>query len=170
MEEALQSHLAWTAWLRWAYRNVIDHVQSCDRGSETQLEKCRTFTRNSLPLASRNVTCPFSDDLCGVAEAFEVDTGYIDTSRDLGINGNAYERLQFRKVMTCAPIAAEERHSTDWTDERPESGAGFQGDMYKYYNIGNGFGQNYTWVVTNYTLSSHQVDMEKQVFSLGQVA
>jgi hypothetical protein len=65
---------------------------------------CQTYVRPSLPFTTNaNAACPFGPDHC-ITPAFEMDTGRLDSHFDLGINSPPKERVQFRRVTTCAPL------------------------------------------------------------------
>jgi hypothetical protein len=158
--------VAYAAWARWAATSSLEYVRSCYR-QLAEPGKCGTFTKPHIPLQNRTVACPFAEEICGLPEAFQVDTGYIDSNKDRGINSNEAGRLRTRKVMTCVPILAEEDYSTLWRSERPAGYPGLVGDMYRYYDIGEGIGRNFTWVVNNYSVSSSSLGRQSQVLSLG---
>ena len=76
-------------------------------GGNTDPLQCGTFIQPSLPSTSdANASCPFQSGMCIWSDtaAFSVDTGLIDSRRDLGINAPEDETINFRKVTTCAPI------------------------------------------------------------------
>lgn len=63
--------------------------------------------RPSLPFAiNQNATCPFESGAClfSDTEALEMDTGLLDSHEDFGINAAPQDRIQFRRVATCAPL------------------------------------------------------------------
>lgn len=158
--------IAYAAWARWAATSSLEYVRSCYR-QLAEPGKCGTFTKPHLILQNRTVGCPFAEEICGLPEAFQVDTGYIDSNEDLGINSNEAGRLKIRKIMACVPIPAEEDHSTPWRSEKPAGHPGLVGDMYRYYGIGAGIYGNFTWVVNNYSVSSRSLGRQSQVISLG---
>ena len=86
---------------------------------------------------------------------------------DLGINTREKDRLKFRKIITCAPIRAEE-YATDWTSTPPAGGPELNilQNSYKYYYMGERtHGQRFTWAVSNHTLWN--VDRAQQAYNLG---
>lgn len=50
-----------------------------------------------------------------------MDSGLIDSSADLGLNTPADERVQFRRVTTCAVVAID-KYASGWTEARPVNG------------------------------------------------
>lgn len=79
--------------------------------SNTTFSECALFSVQSLPFSSTMVPCPFGRDptgenscISGSGQALQMDTGYLDTNRHLGINAASGNRLLFRNVVTCSPI------------------------------------------------------------------
>ncbi|KAL1641072.1 hypothetical protein SLS58_006344 [Diplodia intermedia] len=56
----------------------------------------------------RNASCPFHDDICRSQNGnLYIDTGYIDTHKDLGINAPPDHRFQYRQTTHCAPLRTD---------------------------------------------------------------
>ncbi|KAI8625216.1 hypothetical protein F5Y19DRAFT_479921 [Xylariaceae sp. FL1651] len=76
---------------------------------------CQTFIRQKIPFdVITNATCPFSQDtsICRSNDSnIIVDTGLIDSHFDMGLNLPPSERFQYRRVMSCAPLSTDGRHS-----------------------------------------------------------
>lgn len=72
-------------------------------------EDCNLYTKPRMPLkVQRNATCPFADKMCkSQTDNMLVDTGYLDSHSDLGINAPHSERFEMRYVYQCAPIVSE---------------------------------------------------------------
>lgn len=68
---------------------------------------CKLFSQPSIPWKKKtNAQCPFAPEVCrSNALAFEADTGLISARSYLGINGRDSDTLQYRKVVTCIPLA-----------------------------------------------------------------
>lgn len=83
-------------------------AQQCYRNT-SDTGDCRTFVRRNLHTEiTRNVTCPFSDDIClSVDSNIRFDTGNLDSNDDFGLNTPMEERVQLQRVTTCAPISTE---------------------------------------------------------------
>jgi len=113
---------------------------------------------SSLPVQSINIStnsaasCPWSGDRCvgGPFGAFEMDSGWIDSHDDLGINAKPSDRVQARLVNTCSVI-----HYGDLLNIVPDNTTAGLSDFYQY-NLGSIEG------VTNYTYqySTHTVNDE----------
>ena|SRR5690242_1723115 len=71
-------------------------------------DSCRTFVRSSLPYSiSRNVECPFpgKGQICRKLKgAIRLDSGYLKSHTDLGINTPPSSRFLYRTVNECASI------------------------------------------------------------------
>lgn len=70
---------------------------------------CTHFVKNNLPsTVDVDAHCPFSDGICrSDTSNIMLDTGYIDSVRDLGINSPQDESIQFRAVLHCAPLKTQ---------------------------------------------------------------
>ncbi|KAL9106008.1 MAG: hypothetical protein Q9227_008916 [Pyrenula ochraceoflavens] len=72
-------------------------------------EGCSSFVRSQLPTAqSTNATCPFGGNICHHPErTIKLDTGYLDTHFDLGLNTPPEMRMKLRIINHCAPLVTE---------------------------------------------------------------
>jgi hypothetical protein len=97
--------------------------------------QCGTYTTPALTRAAvTHASCPFDDSMCLDGLVYQLDTGLIDTHKDLGINMPPSGRVGFRKVSTCAPIVQQgfvDNTTSDGTD-----GMGLEGDNVRKYNYG----------------------------------
>jgi hypothetical protein len=69
--------------------------------------RCNNYKVPEIKFTStQNATCPFASGTCGYSDtaAYQVDTGLLDSYTAFGINSKRSERVQTRKVVTCAPI------------------------------------------------------------------
>ncbi len=123
---------------------------------------CNSFVQTTLSKTTVNYTdaCPFLDNICDTA-AITYNSGLLDSDVDLGINAKPRDRVQFRRVVSCASIPADSpRFSTDWnttlTPELfrydPQTGPGL---AFKYYDFGAsipfGIRRPYTYWISNAT-------------------
>ena len=134
---------------RWTASQVLKYAQTCyHQTGLANMGSCQFYIKPAITsITSTNIPCPFSETICGLPQAFQVDTGHVDSSRDLGINSPVEDRVQFKKMLTCVPLLAEEKFSSNWT-----VGGYLPGDSIKYYFLGvttRGF--NYTWWASNYS-------------------
>ncbi|KAN0073231.1 hypothetical protein V8E54_008451 [Elaphomyces granulatus] len=77
-------------------------------GINTFTKDCTAYTRQSLPFnITRGTACPFSgqDIICrNVSGNIRIDTGFINSHFDLGINAPPENRFLLRLVTECAPL------------------------------------------------------------------
>ena len=80
-------------------------------GSTSSAEDCPTFPRRSLSLnITRNNACPFPDQgrICrNASDTIRLDSGFINSHSDLGINAPPENRFLYRSVTECAPLRNE---------------------------------------------------------------
>lgn len=77
--------------------------RTCNESAST-LKDC--FALGDWPLRPSlvDVPCPFGGDICSINNAVSLDTGYLNTQKDLGINAPDADSIDFRKTTTCAPL------------------------------------------------------------------
>lgn len=121
--------------------NYANYAQQCySANSSSGLFDCTSFVRAKLPSTiDTQASCPFANGLCRSNDAnIRLDTGYIDSHNDLGMNSPQNERILFRSVLTCAPLSTE-GFSTNLTTETGN---------YTLYDYGNTTkGRNYTYKI-----------------------
>ena len=97
-----------------------------------------------------NASCPFDDSLC-LTEAIEIDTGYLDSAIDLGINAKPADRVWYRKVISCAVLSTDSSFATSKVGPDPNDAAYPDDDeMYFWYGPDKQ-GDDYTQSFSNYT-------------------
>ncbi|KAF2014548.1 hypothetical protein BU24DRAFT_482050 [Aaosphaeria arxii CBS 175.79] len=72
-------------------------------------EDCRLYVKPWIQsTVDRNASCPFAESICKSQTGnIRLDSGFIDSHHDLGINRPQDERFQMRFVTQCAPIKSE---------------------------------------------------------------
>jgi hypothetical protein len=144
---------------RWTAINALEYARDCyNVTSLADSGSCGLYTLPAINLTTINhVPCPFSEDICGLPYAIEVDTGLIDSNAHLGINTKPSSRIRFRKVLTCVPILSD-RYSSSWESPPttlPKSDY-ILGDKFKFYNLGatppGRFNSTATSVISKYWL------------------
>jgi hypothetical protein len=87
---------------------VAAYAQSCYR-SDAATQECSTYIQRSLAAnITRNASCPFNPSICVLAqENLVIDTGFINSHIDLGMNAEPKDRFAYRRVTTCAPLKSE---------------------------------------------------------------
>ncbi|KAL8819482.1 MAG: hypothetical protein Q9223_002094 [Gallowayella weberi] len=119
------------------------YSQACYGNGQNPLQ-CNRYIRPSLPWTTvSNATCPFTHSLCyyGATSAYLMDSGLLDSHRDLGINAPSSDRVQYRKITTCSPI-----HFSAYVVEVNNTNQKTNG--YRRFNIMLGE----VFDITNYTL------------------
>ncbi|KAK9415840.1 hypothetical protein SUNI508_10140 [Seiridium unicorne] len=125
--------------------NAANYVQQCyghDPDQSSTTAACDRFVVSSLPTSVANYTaeCPFERRICRSPQStLRLDTGYLDSNDDLGLNAPGDERFAYRYVLHCAPlqIAGYTSHVTD-------NGTGTGWDRYHYANKTTGPNDNRT--------------------------
>jgi hypothetical protein len=87
-----------------------NYAQECYRDNAV-IQDCPTFLKKSLPWTSDdNIGCPFpgQEKICrGNSKYLRLDTGYINSNFDLGINTPSSSRFLYRSLIECAPLNTE---------------------------------------------------------------
>lgn len=84
---------------------AANYAQKCYLNGSFGLD-CNLWVQSRLPgTVDYAATCPFDDGMCRTeTENIRMDTGYVDSHDDLGINAPAHERVLWRNVLHCAPL------------------------------------------------------------------
>lgn len=152
----------WSSFVPYrAQRTVasMNYAQGCYRGSSSA-PNCATFLRRSLPWTRTEVACPFpgQEKICRENSTnLRLDSGYIDSHFDLGINAPPEDRFLFRTVVECAPLHHEGYMETGTVDLSGNGTAERQFRSYLYGSQANGNPVTYQYPVemvatSDYTL------------------
>jgi hypothetical protein len=94
--------------------NAANYAQQCysaadGKGESSRTTACNKFVVSSLPTtANYTFDCPFQQKIClKPNNTLRLDTGYIDSHRDLGLNAPEGQRLGIRHVLQCTPLKTE---------------------------------------------------------------
>ncbi|KAF2796641.1 hypothetical protein K505DRAFT_415622 [Melanomma pulvis-pyrius CBS 109.77] len=87
-----------------AYLNYASQCYSSSHTSDSQ--NCRPYIKQKLSYSStRNTTCPFQKEICLLqSENMFLDTGFLNSHYDFGINSPPQRRFSFRMTSRCAPL------------------------------------------------------------------
>ena len=87
---------------------ALSYARSCYAERSGMLD-CGLLPKRRLSYkVDRNATCPFDSSICtSFYGNFELDTGYIDSAADLGVNAPPEERIQARYRIRCAPLVID---------------------------------------------------------------
>lgn len=129
------------------------YAQECYYQRSATTQNCPTFVQRSLPwTTTRDVGCPFpgGDKICrSNSTNLRIDSGYINSHINLGINAPQEDRFLFRTVIECAPLKTE-GYSENVTLNLPENSTNSRQVMqYKYGGLFHGAeGQSFNNSVT----------------------
>jgi len=91
-------------------RASANYESVCYRKSGSA-DSCRNFIRDTLPVTvTRSIPCPFpgKDRICyAPTAALRLDSGFLNSHHDFGINAPPSSRFLYRTVTECAPIRSE---------------------------------------------------------------
>ncbi|KAF2271752.1 uncharacterized protein EI97DRAFT_427646 [Westerdykella ornata] len=97
--------------LQWKrVTTYANYALQCYYGNVTAgQEDCFPYLRPKLKTTvTTNASCPFDSEMCkSQTENLIVDTGFLDSHSDLGLNSVPEDRFQMRLVHHCAPIVTE---------------------------------------------------------------
>lgn len=88
--------------------NFLPSAQQCYTANLGVFD-CTYFVKNTLPSkVDYRAPCPFPGEICrSHSSNILLDSGYIDSVKDQGINGPQDESIQFRTVLHCAPLETQ---------------------------------------------------------------
>lgn len=90
--------------------SAASYAQRCYSNSSSSSD-CNTYIKKMLKsTVDRNASCPFHESICRhQSRNIKLDTGYIDSHGDLGINAPPDHRIAVRLVDHCAPLVSDGR-------------------------------------------------------------
>jgi hypothetical protein len=93
-------------------RDAVNYAQQCYSATSSGILDCDKFVvRNFRSKSTQtNSSCPFPgpEAICRNNDtALLLDSGYLDSNDDFGINTPVHQRLQWRYVLQCAPLVTE---------------------------------------------------------------
>lgn len=114
------------------------YVRSCYNDDSTEEVDCAHFVKRVLQGAQASVDvqapCPFGSDACKT-KAYRVDSGLVDSNKDIGLNAPTKDSVLFRRVTSCAPIHAD-RYVTIWVHNMTEVYGKKGNTSIKFYEFG----------------------------------
>jgi hypothetical protein len=112
-DKSFEEANALTVMTRYGFKRSAAYSRSCYMQTGANSTSCGTYMRPALSLnISTEVACPFDEKICN-GKAISIDTGYIRSDHDLGINTRPEDSISARKVLTCVPLAAE-KYTDGW--------------------------------------------------------
>ena len=105
-----QNYGSFQSWVASTVRSSANYESSCYTGSGST-SSCSTFARSNLSFTSKSGNpCPFpgKERIClSPDQALRLDSGFLDSHYDLGINSPPSSRFLYRSLQECAPVNAE---------------------------------------------------------------
>jgi len=154
---------------RNTYRRGASYSRSCYR-QEGSVD-CASFSRKSIPYKMNVSTpCPFSKEICNGA-AITLDTGFIHSDRDLGLNTHAKDRISIRKKTTCVPLSAE-KYSDGWVHISDDMALLYNmppGELFKGWKLGNSLLPGDPFPMYPFYIGSSQTKFGDRPYNLGCV-
>ncbi|KAI0023953.1 hypothetical protein F4780DRAFT_798170 [Xylariomycetidae sp. FL0641] len=86
--------------------NAANYASQCYGNSMIETTQCTRFVTDRLKYKmNANASCPFQEEMCRGRESnLLLDTGYLDSNDDFGMNAPVIDRFAWRHVLHCAPI------------------------------------------------------------------
>lgn len=112
------------------------------------------YVKQQIPVSvDSNAPCPFDYSLCAMnASNLILDTNLIDTHTHLGVNAPPNERLQYRRVLECAPLTT--RGYSETVDLS-------MNQSFSYYYYGANAPCNYTYMYPSPSNYQHVLDQTR---------
>lgn len=110
---ATQDAMIYRPWSVERMTSYANYAQRCySDSSYTDSEgrsSCNLYIkRNFSSTVDRNASCPFQEKICRHEyDNIKIDTGYLDSQADLGLNTPTDLRFKFRRVLQCAPLKSK---------------------------------------------------------------
>jgi len=121
------------AYAQERYHNPLDPQNIQVINSDASCSNCGGYTKSSIAFTNITISaCPFGD-ACATSDILKLDTDYLDSHHDSGLNQTPANRVMYRKVTTCSPLL-----STGFSDNafKPVKGFEHLGDI-SVYSYGN---------------------------------
>lgn len=111
LNDTIESKSVLNEWASERANSAANYVQQCYRNNQTnETTACNKFVLSSLPTPTLNITaeCPFQHPICRSPQStLRLDSGYINSHDDLGLNAPENERFDYRHVLHCAPLQTD---------------------------------------------------------------
>ncbi|KAJ0115713.1 hypothetical protein J7T55_010536 [Diaporthe amygdali] len=129
-------------WQSERSNSAANYVQQCysNISQSSATTACNKFVLSSLPTYEVNASaeCPFQHQICRNPQStLRLDSGYIDSHEDLGLNAPKDKRFAYRYVLHCAPLETD-----NYISHVKKDGRGW--DRYHYGSVPIGPADNRT--------------------------
>lgn len=125
------------AYAQECYINPKDPDSVVQTNSDVSRLDCSSgYAKGSLNyIASVDLDCPFGSACMPGGDVLHLDTGFLDSHKDFGLNQPQENRVLFRKLTSCSPLA-----TSGFSDDEFHAVAGYEslGDLAVY-----SYGENY---------------------------
>lgn len=104
--EDMEQFTSWYPYMSKSVSSSFSYAQRCYR-KDVNPRDCAIFIQPRLRWKTdRNTTCPFPDKNICLSDFgnLRLDSGYIDSDHQLGINSSPEMRFLIRSVIDCAPL------------------------------------------------------------------
>ncbi|KAH0558778.1 hypothetical protein GP486_004582 [Trichoglossum hirsutum] len=132
-------------------RRSLQYSRACYAGqTSSDSVECKIFTKSFLELkADRSASCPFGKEMCVLGHGLTIDTGYLNSDLDLGVNAPENDRIWFRRVSSWTPLPTTNYTGAGWVTLNGT----IPGDKFLLYYYGQSpsINKNYTFVLGNYS-------------------
>lgn len=160
--------IAWQAWVARTVSEAFNYAQQCYVSPSSSNRKmaapgtsCATFVRPQLSgERDSSAACPFAPELCALGQTgnLRLDSGYLDSHHDLGMNSPKSERILMRSVLHCAPLVVDGNSEAMTVDNETAYTAYGFGNATVFDDKDHYWLLNYTYVVpdlaTQYALNT----------------
>lgn len=106
---ALLQASVYNPWLSQRTISYSNYAQRCYTNT-SKAGDCRgPFVKKALPsVVDRNASCPFKNNICRNSTGnIKIDTGYLNSQAELGLNTPLESQFALRVLTQCAPLKAE---------------------------------------------------------------
>jgi hypothetical protein len=137
--------------------DAFNYAQQCYSTSSFEMFDCDKFVVKNLAatITKNDSGCPFQGSICRSNNTnLSLDTGYIDSNDNLGLNAPKDQRFLWRYKLQCAPLVTERYTSQITTDNMTMV-------RYNYGGLRSS--------TTTYNYSYEIEDLDSQYYMLGRV-
>lgn len=158
----------------WEFTQYATNFNQLAQKSHVYVSECYNSTDSDpstpcLPYGKSRIAwttdlsaqCPFDEGMC-LTDAIQFDSGYLNSYTHLGIN-TKHDRVEYRRVMTCAPITTDGYMSgyvnaTNLNITDDYASTLYEGDMWLKYAYGQSllFNDNTTYAYSNFSFDLSQ--------------
>ncbi|CAI6232189.1 unnamed protein product [Periconia digitata] len=89
--------------------STSQYVRDCYTNRISTPERCKIFTRSTLPSRQERIGCPFEQSMCKniSSPGLAFDTGLLDLNEHVGLNLAPKDGMKYRQTAKCAVLELE---------------------------------------------------------------